>query len=76
MALGNYAWFHATRFTVQDPHSTLDSRSGIRGLHPPTIGWCSFGTVHQEMGGTQSSEALKTWSDKAGDDLRQGCQLS
>lgn len=49
VALGYSAWFHATRFTAQDPHPTLDSRSGIRKVSP-LIGWSSFRTVHQEMG--------------------------
>lgn len=35
VALGIYTWFHATRFTVQDPHSTLDLRSGIREVSAP-----------------------------------------
>lgn len=34
LALGYSAGFHATRFTIQDPHSTLDLRSGIRKVSP------------------------------------------
>lgn len=49
VALDYSAWSHATRFTVQDPHSSLDLRSGIRNISPP-IGRGSLGTVHQEMG--------------------------
>lgn len=50
VALGFSAWSHATSFTVQDPHCSLDLRSGIRNISPPAIGWCILGTVHQEMG--------------------------
>lgn len=35
VALDYSAWSHATRFTVQDPHSSLDLRSGIRNISPP-----------------------------------------
>lgn len=77
VALGLYTWFHATRFTVQDPHCTLDLRSGIREVSaPPTHRMVQLWDSSPGYGEAQPSEVPKTWSDKAGDDLRQGCQLS
>lgn len=76
VALGFSAWSHATSFTVQDPHCSLDLRSGIRNIFPPPHRMVHPGDSSPGDGGSQSSEAPKTWPDKAGDDLRQGCQLS